>query len=541
MPEQFHGTATGGIDRRTLLQRMAIMGLSVPLAGVLGRTIAHAQQTPKKGGILNAIATSDPPNFDPFSNTTSAVLTIAATCYNSLIMYNPVKPDEIIGDLAKRWEISPDGLSYTFYLIDNAHFSDGKPLTAADVKATFDYVRAPPPGATSARKSLLAAVSEITIIDPYTVRFALSRPSPALLSSLATGWFIVAAKHVLESKGNLKNDVVGSGPYMLGEWQRGVSLSVVRNPNYHIPDRPYLDGITFYVVPDTGTALSYLTTGRAHLWAGVPGNDARRLKAENADAVNVFEQSSYIGDPFSFNTRRKPFDDVRVRQALAMSIDRKQALKVVNDGDGDIAGVLPSTPWGLPKAELEAIPGYGTDAKTDREKARKLLAEAGYPNGFSTTIVTRRGQGTHDARGVFLADQFEKIGVKTTLEPLESATYFERMRGGQFDIATTVVAALANDPDFLIGDYYPCNGGLNYGASCSAEIDRLFSAQSQQTDPAERLRLTHELERAVLKDYGTIVLYFKGKFAVTSKNLHNFVMHPEPDNNRRMQDVWLDE
>jgi peptide/nickel transport system substrate-binding protein len=528
-----------GVNRRIFLQRMALMGLSVPFANALGTSLAHAAETPKRGGTLNAIATADPPNFDPFSNTTSAVLQVVAACYNSLIMYNPAKPNEIIGDLAERWEATPDGLSYTFYLVKNAKFTDGKPLTAADVKATFDYVRNPPAGATSARKSLLAAVSDIKVIDDYTVRFILSRPSPALISSLATGWFVVAAKHVLESKGNLKNDVVGSGPYMLGDWQRGVSLSLVRNPNYHVPGRPYLDGVTFYVVPEVGTAMSYLTTGRVHMNLGVTGNDARKLKKDNSDVVTVYEQSSYIGDPFSFNTRRKPFDDVRVRKAMAMAIDRPQALKVVNDGDGDIAGVLPSKPWGLPKDELEKIPGYGM--KADLEGARKLLAEAGFPNGFSTTLVTRRGQGTHDARGVFLADQFSKIGIKATLEPLESASYFERMRNGQFDIATTVVASLANDPDFLIGDYYPCNGGLNYGASCNAEIDRLFAAQSQATDPAERLRLNHELERVTLQEYGTIVLYFKGKFAATTKTVHNFVMHPEPDNNRRFQDVWLDE
>lgn len=528
-----------GLNRRIFLQRMAIMGLSVPFANLLGAGLTQAAQTPKRGGTLNTIATADPPNFDPFSNTTSAVLQVVAACYNGLIRYNPEKPDEIIGDLAERWEAAPDGLGYTFHLIKNAKFTDGKPLTAADVKATFDYVRNPPAGVTSARKSLLAAISDIQIVDPYTVRFVLSRPSPSLISSLATGWFIVAAKHVLESKGNLKNDVVGSGPFMLGEWQRGVSLSLVRNPNYHVPDRPYLDGVTFYLVPDIGTAMSYLTTGRVHMNLGVSGNDARKLRKNNADVVSVFENASYIGDPFSFNTKRKPFDDIRVRMAMAMAIDRPQALKVVNDGDGDIAGILPSKPWGLAKDELEKIPGYGM--KPDLDGAKKLLAEAGFPNGFSTTLVTRRGQGTHDARGVFLVDQFAKIGVKATLEPLESAAYFDRMRKGQFDIATTVVAALANDPDFLVGDYYPCDGGLNYGASCNSAIDRLFAAQSQATDPAERLRINHELERVALKEYGTIVLYFKYKFAATTKTVRNFVMHPEPDNNRRFQEIWLDE
>ena len=190
-----------GHSRRDFMRNLAIFGIaSAGLPGLSGMALAQGAPTP--GGVMSLVTSGDPPNFDPFSNTTSYVLHIVAACYNSLLMMDPENPDKIVGDLATGWTQSDDGLSYTFTLVNNAKFHDGKPLTSADVKYTFDIVRDPPEGVVSARKSLLAAISSIDAVDDYTVRFNLSRPSPGLLASLATGWFIVAPEAHPGGQGN---------------------------------------------------------------------------------------------------------------------------------------------------------------------------------------------------------------------------------------------------------------------------------------------------------------------------------------------------
>jgi peptide/nickel transport system substrate-binding protein len=499
-----------------------------------------AQDAPTKGGTIAAWMAADPPNFDFIQNSTSYVLNICGPCYNGLVMADPLDPTRIVGDLAESWELAADGLSYTFKLRPGVKFHDGAPLTSADVKHTFDVVRAPPEGISSIRQSLLAAVGSIDAVDELTVRFNLTRQSPALLSTLSTGWFLVGAKHVMEEKGDLKQTVVGTGPFMFKQHRQGVSVELVRNPNYHVADRPYLDGITWYVIPDRSTAFAYLRSGQLHLWDVIDGVDARRAERDFGDRVFVQSGVSYTGDPFTINTRREPFGDIRVRQALALAVDHEEAVKVVVQGDGVVAGMMPETPWGMSREELAAsVAGYGPDIEANRAQARQLLADAGFADGFDTTITVRKATGTQEPRAVFLADQFAKIGVRAKLDIKETAVYFETVRGGNFDIATTLISSLVNDPDFFMGDFHTSKGALNYSGLETPRVDELFAQQSQTVDPEERKRLARELELEALNSFTMVNLYFKNKFSATSRKIHDYLLHPEPDNNRRFQDVWL--
>ncbi len=525
-------------SRRVFLHNLAIFG--VGSSGMLAFPgMSLAQATPKAGGVLTFCTSGDPPNFDPFSNNSSFVLHVVGACYNSLLMMDPDDPTKITGDLVTDWTQSEDGLTYTFKLVQNAKFHDGVPLTAADVKHTFDIVRAPPEGVVSSRKALLSAISSIDVVDDYTVSFVLSRPSPGLIASLATGWFVVAPKHILEVKGTMAADVIGSGPFKFKEFIPGTSYEMERNADYHIPERPFLDGLKYYIVPDAGTRLAYLKTGQIDLYDGISGKDARAVTADVPDAVKVHSTNSYIGDPFTMNAARAPFDNVNVRKALALAVDHAEALRVLMQGDGVVGGHLVPGAWGMGAEELAKMPGYGADVAANRAEARKLLAEAGFPDGFETTLTARKAAGTHEDRALFLADQFAKIGVKATLNVQEFAVYFETMNARQFDIATNVVSALTDDPDFLIGPFHTTDGALNYSGVSVPEVDDLFLQQTQETDPARRLELARALELASMNAFGTVVLYFKGKFVVTSARVQGYVMHPEPDNNRRYQNVWL--
>lgn len=527
------------LSRRQWLRGAAAAGVSVSLpVGLAGS--AFAADTPRHGGILVSATTADPANFDPFSNTSSGPLHVVAACYNSLVMMDPQNPGKIIGDLAESWEVSPDGLKVTFHLVKNAKFHDGVPLTSADVKYTFDTVRNPPEKVVSVRKALLSNIAAIETPDPYTVVFDLKQPQQSLLSTLATGWMVVAPKHILERDGDMKKVTIGSGPFMLKGHTRGVSFEMVRNPNYHVPDRPYLDGITFFIVPDLSTTYSYIATGQILFYEGLPPADWVRLRTDHADKVVLHTATTFSADTLIVNGARKPFDDIRVRKAIALSIDHQDAFKVVMEGAGALGGILPSGAWGASESELASIPGYGKNVEANRAEAKKLLAEAGLPSDFRPKVVGRLATGTTAKAAVFVVDQLAKVGIQATVDIQETATYFESLQKRNFDLATYTLGSLSDDPDFVFGPYQTCNGNLNFSGVCSTEADAIFAKQSLTTDPAERAKLVHEMERLALEQYGNIPLYFKAKTAIASTKLKNYVNHSELDNNRRWQNVWID-
>ncbi|MCW5852432.1 MAG: hypothetical protein KIT87_20325 [Anaerolineae bacterium] len=513
------------------------VGAPTTAAQAATATVAGGAQ-PEYGGILTFNLNSDPPNFDFISNTTSSPVWAFGPCYNGLVIYDPLDPNKIIGDLAESWEVSPDGKAYTFKLIKGVKFHDRVPLTSADVKYTFDTVRNPPQGVVSARKALLAAVDSIETPDDYTVRFLLKQPSPSLLTNLASGWMVVLPKHILEKTGDMKKDVIGTGPFKLKEYVRGTSIELVKNPDYFVKGRPYLDGIKAYIIPDPSTAFANFRTGQLLMYPTITGADGRRAQQEFSDKVNIQNTASTSFVGMMYNSKQKPWDDVRVRQAASLAIDRNAALQTTLQGDGVLGGLMMPGPWALPAAELEKVAGYGPDSEADIAEAKKLLADAGFPNGFKTTLLVRNISPFQQA-GVFVKDQWAKIGIDATLDVRESAAYLDAMAKRDFQATPYGASYQANDPDGGIGDFVTCAGSLNYTAVCSPELDDLYAKQSQTLRVDDRKKMVNQLELTALKNYGIFILYWRGRTLGLSRRVHDLMVHPNLDHNFRMQNVWL--
>jgi len=502
-------------------------------------TPVPAAGQPQYGGILTYNQSNDLANYDPLSNTSGSVLYPIAPCYNNLVMYDPLDPNKVIGDLAESWEFAPDGMAITFKLVQGALFHDGKPCTSADVKYTFDTVRNPPEGVISARKLQLSAVSEIETPDDYSVRFVFSRPAPSILTILASGWMVVLPKHILEVNGHLKDDLVGTGPFRLKERVPGVSVELERNPDYHVKERPYLDGIKQYVIPDKGTVYANFRTGELLQFDAMSGDYAAQAEEELGDKVVIQSIASTSFVAIKYNTRRKPWDDIRVRQAASLAIDRATALKVCYGGYGTLGALSMPGPWALPAAEVEKIPGYGTDVAANLARAKELMAEAGYPDGFSTTIITRKHV-IFEPVAVFMKEQWAQLGIDATLDVRETAALNEALASGDFDVQAGGNSFTANDPD-VWGDFVTSAGAQNYSGLTNTEVDELFAQQSQTLDVEERRKLANDLERAVLSDYGMFGLYWRNRFLGLSSRIHGMTIHPNMDNVRRFQNVWLSE
>lgn len=501
---------------------------------------AYAAEQPRRGGMLAMWMQADPPNFDLHQNSTFLVNWPMTPCYNQLVQFDPMDPSQVIPDLAERWEMAPDGKSYTFFLHKGVKFHDGMPLTSADVKATLDWAREPPQGVVSPRAGAFAAVEEIQTPDEFTVVFRLSRPNPSLLDNLAQGWMAIYPKHVLEKEGDMKRTVVGTGPFKLKRYTRGVSIELEKNPDYFVKGRPYLDGITLYIIPDFGSAYAAFRTRRLLLMGFSQESTAHQAEAELSNRVVIQRVPGFSMRPvFNMDTTRAPWNDVRVREAVSLAIDRQAAIKMITDGEGRVGGFMPpGGQWALSIEELQKIPGYGPDKEADRERAKQLLAEAGHPNGFQTTLLTRMGT-QFERISVFLRGELAKIGIEARLDVKETAAAYEVLNTRTFEAAPWGTAVALDDPDAVFGEHYTCDAVRNYSQLCMPEIDELFNKQSQTLDVEERKQLVQEMERKALMGFGRLVSHWRMTMLGHWPEVRDYKIHSSLYNNQRFQDVWL--
>jgi peptide/nickel transport system substrate-binding protein len=528
------------INRRQLMLLPALLGLGVStsmteLANAASTDQVRGKGTPIRGGVLTRALYNDPPSFDTMANTTGRVIAVVGPCCNGLLRYDALDPDKIILDLAESYEVSTDGLAYTFQLRKGVKFHDGRPMTSEDVKYTFDVMRNPPKGIVSVRANLFDAVDAIIVPTAHTVRFLLKRKSPSLISNLAGGWMVVLPKHILE-KGPMEDVVVGTGPYKLKEDKRGVSIELVRNPDYHVPERPYLDGIKYFVIPDENSSFGYFRTGQIDEWAP-SGAVAEGRQKEMEGRAYTLSGVSTSSNCLHFNAQEKPFDDIRVRLALCLAINRQESLDTVFGGGGVTAGLSMPGKWALPKAELQKIQGYGPFNSANIAKAKSLLAAAGFPNGFQETLLVQRIP-IYEGHAIFIKDALLKIGVDLKLSFQESAEYNTTIRKRQWKLDAGGAPFHVNDPDAMYTDSVTCDGNLNYSKLCNPKIDALFSQQSQELDPRKRVALVNQMETLALAQYGSYKMYFRNISRMFQNNLHGLALHPNIDNATRFEDCW---
>ncbi|MBI4498090.1 MAG: ABC transporter substrate-binding protein [Chloroflexi bacterium] len=501
-----------------------------------------AKEQPRRGGLLMTHQSlGEPPSFDVHAETSVGTMSTQLPQYDQLIMYDPLEAGKIVPDLAERWEVSQDGNTYTFFLRKGVTFHNGAPFTAADVKFSLERIKDPPPGVTSYRKETLATVDRIETPDAYTVRITTKRPNPSLLANLAQGQgMVMYSKQFVEANGQeiMKKQPMGTGPFKVKDYIRGVSYELERNPNYWVQGRPYLDGVKIFFIADPNAAFAAFRTGNLH-YMGVSVNQAQTLEKESGEKLTIQRDKSLAPITLVLNTQRPPFDNVRVREAISLAIDRDAAIKVLIEGDGDVGGYMPATGvWGLPREELEKIPGYGRDKAANLARAKQLLADAGFPDGFKTTITPRTSQSWIDW-AVLAKDQLKKVNIEAELTtPLEAATLYLATDKRDFNILPWGFGLGVDDPDLIFGNLYICKSPRNFSGYCDDEIEALFQKQSQTTDERERKKLVWELERKALASHMTIVMYYGRTRSAVWNTVRDLAVNANPYN-YRMRDVWL--
>src|SRR3989454_10567179 len=436
-------------------------GLAV-LTGLIAVTTPaglQAAETPRRGGVLLAVIGADAPGLDPHQEQTFATLQPVAPLHSTLWQIDPYSSPNVIGDVASEWSISSDGLTYTFKIRPGIRFHEASPLAAADVKASYDKTLFPPQGVRSIRQYHYSAVASVEAPDPSTVVFKLKFPSASLLLNLASPWNVIFPKKYLDKDPNyFKTNVVGSGPFKLKSYTRGSTFEGERNPDYFVKDRPYLDGYKFFISTETSVRAAALRSGRAWIeFRTMPLAEVEAIRKQLGDKVVVQDTAATGQFGIAMNQTAKPFTDIRVRKALTLGLDRYTASRVLYPIASlkDVGGLMrPGTEFAISESELQKLPGFGRDPEKNRAEAKRLLAEAGYPNGFKVVLKNRNVRVPYIDFGVFVVQEWRKIGIEAEHRPLVSAAWFADGRDtGSFEVIINGVFNYMDDPDLFLERY----------------------------------------------------------------------------------------
>jgi peptide/nickel transport system substrate-binding protein len=498
---------------------------------------------PKRGGNLVYAVSAEPPTYDCHAGNTFGVLHYVEPHYSTLLTFVPEKYPEPVGDLAKSWTISPDGLTYTFKLHDNVKFHDGTPLTSNDVKVSYDRIRNPPPGVVSQRMGTLDAIKSIDTPDEHTVVFNLSNVDAALLIYFASPWnCIYSAKRLASDPNYPARAVMGSGPFKFVEHVPGSHWTGQRFDGYFMQDRPYLDGFKAVFLSGAGM-INALAGGQVMgEFRAVAPAERDRIKASRGDAI-AFHDIDWVQQwRVSFNVEHPPFNDARVRRALSMAIDRWGGLPAIQRISimGPVGGfLLPGSFWSRSREELEKQPGFGKDIVASRREARRLLDEAGVKN-LSFKLTNRTLAMPFSPLGIFLVDQWRQIGVTVEHSQVETAAWQAARDSGNYDVLVDATAEFADDPSMLLGIFRSFDKApINYTRSIDRELDTLFDQQRQTLDRDQRRKIVHQFEDRLLDQAYSLSVYWSHRTVALDKKVQGWGAMPSHFIGQTLRDVWL--
>ncbi|MBK5518182.1 ABC transporter substrate-binding protein [Pseudomonas sp. TH10] len=425
--------------------------------------------------------------------------------------------------LAEKWEISADGKDYTFHLRRNAKFSNGEAVTAEDV--VFSLKRAA--GETSDWGRFFRPITRYNIIDQHTVKLSLDKPFTPMLSNLAMWSASILPRKAVEAQGDAFFDKpVGSGPFQVGEWRRGEKMQLNKNPGYWNPQKPEVDSAVINIVADDNARALRLQAGELDAIVGVPFNQIDQLKRDPNLTVGLADVLRT--ELVQLNTQVKPFDDVRVRQALNYAIDKNGLIKGVLRGNGSVA-TSPLPVMAYNNTDISAYP-------YDPEKAKALLAEAGLTGGFKAKMLVASGDATPPG-GECDSKFAEKIGVEVELQLIEISSQFSTTKSGNYEMALSFTTSDTIDPDQLVGftSVNPERADAMHTRWKDARVNELYELERSTPDGDERGKQFKEIEAQVHAGAPFIFLYHQKAPYAARKNVEGFEVLPT--SNYRLEDV----
>jgi peptide/nickel transport system substrate-binding protein len=520
-----------------------------PLPAVI--TQAGADETPKRGGILTyTIPADSPPSFDGHREETYATIHSAAPFYSVLIRADPNDPSvtgPLVCDLCTEMPAPTDGgKTYIFKIREGVRFHDGGKLTAEDVAASWKKIIFPPPGVASTRQGNFVMVDSVEAPDPTTVVFRLKFATDAFLPALADPYAFIYSKEKLDKDPHwYEKNILGSGPFKFVSYEAGQSIRGERNPDYYHKDLPYLDGFVGIFAPKQVVRVEAIRSDRAAIeFRGFPPSVRNELVGALGDKIAVQTSDWNCGGIITINHKKKPFDDARVRRALTLAIDRwgtapeLSKIAIVKTVGGV---VFPGSPLAATKEELQQLAGYGPDIEKSRAEARRLLKEAG-AEGLSFELLNRDVDQPYKYYGLWVIDQWSKIGLNVTQRVLTTGPWFQALRDGNFEISTegncqNVVNPLADVSKYLPGSV----ATSNYGYFEDPQEVEIYNRMLRELDKSKQRDLIRQFEKRVLSDeVHSIYLLWWQRIVPYRSYVKGWKIGPSHYVNQDLSTIWLD-
>ena len=510
------------------------------VTGVVNGTLP-ADGPAEDGGLMTISDPSDAPTLDGMKSPSAYThASISGIVYSKLLEFKadretPYGSMGLRGDLAETWKRSDDGLTWTFNLHKNVKWQNvapvnGRTFTSADVACTVNRIKTLP----GVQKNLMDVVDRVETPDDNTVVFQLNTPYGAFDETVASFYMEIYPCEGTRGEFDLAQTAIGTGPFILQKWERKVQRTYVKNPTYFVAGKPHLDQVNVLIMSDPASLLAAFRTGQLDAMAPNDQNYAS-LISTNPDAV-VREQLGLTVNQIMFNAAKEPFDDYRVRKAIAMAWDREGMGKTFYASSTfALSGPFPSTLFGgmTPEEAQKAIP-------YDPEAAKKLLAEAGFPNGFSAEMLTTDAYGPAFVnQAQWVQQDLAKIGVKVELKILDYATYYSTYQKQDYAIGWGLGTGFLTTDEWL-QSLYTSNGPRNWFGTKDATLDSMIKAQQSELDRDKREDELHKINDYILENVIPEFIGFSlGGLTATQTWVHNYYAHPQYAR-PFLADVWLD-
>jgi len=504
----------------------------------------------KQGGTLRVYHRDNLPSASIHEEATISTVQPFMGIFNNLVLFDQQKPlnsaDTIVPDLAESWAWDDSKTKLTFKLRQGVKWHDGKPFTAKDVQCTWNKLTGKDPD--DFRKNPRAIwwhnLKEVTVNGDQEATFVLNRPQPSFLALFASGYTPVYPCHV--STKDMRTNPVGTGPFKFVELKRGESIKFVRNPDYWKKGKPHLDGIEWKVIENRSTRILAFVAGDFDMTfttdVTIPLLKDITTQAPKAVCELV---PTYVSINLIVNPASAPFNDPKIRKALALSLDRKSFVDILSNGKDDISGVMlppPDGRWGMPPEVIQTLPGYAADVEKSRTEARKIMEGLGYSESKPLKVkVSTRNIAVYRDPAVILIDQLKRIHVDAELEVVDTSIWHAKMTRGEYSVGLNLTGVGVDDPDVNLYENYSCNSERNLTKYCNKEVDALIDKQSEELDVEKRKQIVWAIERKLAEDLARPIIQYQRAATCWQPHVKGFVLHRNSIyNDWRYEDVWLD-
>ena len=508
---------------------------------------APAQQA---GGILRLTHRDSPASMSIHEEGTNSVLTPMMAVFSNLVLYDQhVKQNSlasIVPELATSWSWNDERTKLTFTLRENVRWHDGKPFTARDVRCTWNLLsgKSTEKFRLNFREGWYKNIADITTAGDFEVTFHLRKPQPAFIALLASGYSPVYPCHVPPS--TMRSRPVGTGPFKFTEFKVNESITLTRNADYWKPGLPYLDGITYTIIPNRSTAILAFASDRFDVTFpfDITIPLIKDLKTQAPWALCEIA-SSNVSTNLVVNREAPPFDNASIRRAMALVLDRKAYIDILSEGRNDAGGAMlppPEGVWGMPPEMLRTLPGYGDDQAANQAEAQKIMRELGYgPDKRLKVKVSTRNIPVYRDPAVILIDQLKQIFIDGELDVVETAIWSAKVARKDYVIGLNLTGSGVDDPDQQFYENYACGSQRNYTAYCDPAIDALIDRQSMEIDQEKRKRIVWEIDRKLQEDAARPIIMHARSATCWNPRVKNMtIMVNSIYNGWRFEDVWLE-